>query len=256
MLVDRLQAGDQDVVRALRAFDVDIASAIMDEYPPNRRHKLPPKPEVLVTGNEAMKAKMTALAVAAAFVEVWLAKEGHSGPIGINLLEKVQTMHLPILLGAMLAGVDYVLVGAGIPHQVPAVLASYARNEPASYRMDVAGSSEKYLLTLDPGPFVAAGARLRRPRFLLIASHHALAMRLSATVEVDGFVMEGPSAGGHNAPAAGRRWPRMDNQSTASGTGRTWRSSRSWGNRFGSPGPTQVRSGSVRPGPRGLPASR
>jgi NAD(P)H-dependent flavin oxidoreductase YrpB (nitropropane dioxygenase family) len=210
MLVDRLQAGDPDTVRALRAFDSEVAREILDEYlvegpvAPSRRRKLPPKPEVVVTGGPAMRAKMTRLAVAAAFVEVWLAKEGHSGPIGINVLEKVQAMHLPVLLGAMLAGVDYVLVGAGIPHQVPAVLASYARNEPASYRMDVAGSNEKHLLTLDPRQLVRPGTSLRRPKFLLIASHHALAMRLAATVAVDGFVIEGPSAGGHNAPARGK----------------------------------------------------
>lgn len=210
IFVDRLQSGDKDVVRALGAFDPVIAKEIMDEYlvdgpaRANRRGKLPPKPEVLVTGTAAMQAKMTKLAVAAAFVEIWLAKEGHKGPIGINVLEKVQLMHLPVLLGAMLADVDYVLVGAGIPHQVPAVLASYARSEPASYRMDVAGSSEKHLLTLDPRQFMPGVRSLRRPKFLVIASHHALAMRLAATVEVDGFVMEGPSAGGHNAPARGK----------------------------------------------------
>lgn len=210
MLVDRLQAGDHDVVRALKAFHPGIAREIMDKYfvegpsSANSRRKLPPKPEVLVTGNEATKARMTKLAVAAAFVEIWLAKEGHSGPIGINLLEKVQLMHLPVLLGAMMAGVDYVLVGAGIPHQVPAVLANYAGNEPASYRMDVAGSANKHLLTLDPRQFLSRARRLRRPKFLVIASHHALAMRLAATVEIDGFVMEGPSAGGHNAPARGK----------------------------------------------------
>lgn len=210
MLVDRLQAGDPDVARALGAFDPEIAREILDAYwrdqplLAGRRRKLPPKPEVVVTGTPAGRARMTRLAVAAAFVEVWLAKEGHNGPIGINVLEKVQTMHLPVLLGAMLAGVDYVLVGAGIPHQVPAVLASYARNEPASYRMDIAGSNEKHLLTLDPRPFAGKRTSLRRPKFLLIASHHALAMRLAATVEVDGFVMEGPSAGGHNAPARGK----------------------------------------------------
>lgn len=210
ILADRLQAGDQDVVRALKALDPSIAHEIMDEYlvegPPStsRRYKLPPKPEVLVTGTEVTKARMTRLAVASAFVEVWLAKEGHSGPIGINVLEKVQLMHLPVLLGAMMAGVDYVLVGAGIPHQVPAVLANFARNEPASYRMDVAGSTDKHLLSLDPRQFVSTGKTLHRPKFLVIASHHALAMRLAATVDVDGFVMEGPSAGGHNAPARGK----------------------------------------------------
>lgn len=209
VLAGRLQAGDPDTVRALRAFDQPAAREIMDEYyrdpgGSKSRPKLPPKPEVLVTGSAATRARMTKLTVAAAFVEVWLAKEGHKGPIGINVLEKVQLMHLPVLLGAMMAGVDYVLVGAGIPHQVPAVLASFARNEPASYRLDVAGSTEKQVLTLDPREFVAPGAELSRPRFLAIVSHHALAMRLASTVEVDGFVIEGPSAGGHNAPARGK----------------------------------------------------
>lgn len=209
LLVDRLQAGDRDAVRALNAFAPDIAGEIIDEYfvdgpAAAGRRKLPPKPEVLVTGSAATKAKMTKLAVASAFVEIWLAKEGHDGPIGINVLEKVQLMHLPVLLGAMMAGVDYVLVGAGIPYQIPAVLAAYARNEPASYRMDISGSAEKHVLTLDPRAFVPEGTRLERPAFLLIASHHALAMRLAATVDVDGFVIEGPNAGGHIAPARGK----------------------------------------------------
>lgn len=210
ILVNRLQAGDKDVVRALKSFEPAIAQEIMDEYlvegasATGSRRKLPPKPEAMVTGSAKTKAKMTKLAVASAFVEIWLAKEGHSGPIGVNVLEKVQLMHLPVLLGAMMAGVDYVLVGAGIPHQIPAVLAAFAANRPASYRMDVSGTSEKHLLTLDPRQFVPAVKALHRPKFLAIASHHALAMRLAATVEVDGFVMEGPSAGGHNAPARGR----------------------------------------------------
>ena len=210
ILVDRLQAGDKDVVRALNAFHPGIAREIMDEYLLEGAsgaaggRKLPPKPEVMVMGTGATKARMTKLAVASAFVEIWLAKENHDGPIGINVLEKVQLMHLPVLLGAMMADVDYVLVGAGIPHQIPAVLTSYARNLPANYRLDVAGSPEKHVMTLDPREFVPEGRKLKRPKFLLIASHHALAMRLAATVEVDGFVMEGPSAGGHNAPARGK----------------------------------------------------
>ncbi len=44
------------------------------------------------------------LILAAAFAEVWLAKEGHSGAVGLNLLTKIQLPTLPTLLGAMLAG--------------------------------------------------------------------------------------------------------------------------------------------------------
>jgi NAD(P)H-dependent flavin oxidoreductase YrpB (nitropropane dioxygenase family) len=47
---------------------------------------------------------------------------------------------------------------------------------------------------------------LTRPKFLAIVSHHVLAqaLALKSTGEVDGFVVEGPSAGGHNAPARGK----------------------------------------------------
>mgnify|MGYP000741757026 CR=1 FL=1 len=43
---------------------------------------------------------------------------------------------------------------------------------------------------------------LARPRFLAIIASHALATMLArkATGKVDGFVVEGPTAGGHNAP--------------------------------------------------------
>src|ERR1051326_5317268 len=58
------------------------------------------------------------LSVLANFVEVFLAKEGHRNPVGINLLHKIQFPNLSSLYGAMLAGVDYVLMGAGIPRDI------------------------------------------------------------------------------------------------------------------------------------------
>ena len=47
------------------------------------------------------------------FVEVFLAREGHLNKVGVNFLEKVQLPHLASIYGAMLAGVGYVLMGAG-----------------------------------------------------------------------------------------------------------------------------------------------
>ncbi len=210
MMVQRLQQGDTETLRALTGYDPGLARELLEVYgscvvrPGGGRYRFAPKPEVLVNGTSAMKAHLTRLSVAAAFVEVSLAKSGHGRPVGINLLEKLQLMHLPMILGAMLAGVDYVLVGAGIPNQIPAVLRSFAALQPASYKMDVAGTNEKHLMTLGPRPFVSPGRELTKPRFLAIVSHHALAMRLASTVEVDGFIIEGPTAGGHNAPARGK----------------------------------------------------
>src|SRR3990172_5260679 len=154
--------------------------------------------------NRLRKAETVGLIVLANFVEVWLAKEGHDNPIGINYLEKVQLPRLPEMFGAMLGGVDYVLMGAGIPNQVLEVLDKFQDYKEASYRIDVSGS-DRYVMSFDPKTVIPEKYRkdLKRPQFLAIVSHHALAQVLAhkATGEVNGFVVEGPSAGGHNAPA-------------------------------------------------------
>jgi len=60
------------------------------------------------------------VAVVANFCEVWLAKhdddgrEITKGPVGMNRLTKVQLPTLASLYGAMLAGVDYIIMGAGM----------------------------------------------------------------------------------------------------------------------------------------------
>ncbi|MFN7949523.1 MAG: nitronate monooxygenase [Blastocatellia bacterium] len=151
------------------------------------------------------------LTVIANFVEVWLAKEGHAGLVGINLLEKVQLPSLASLYGALLAGVDFVLMGAGIPTQVAAILDRLALHQPVSYRLNVAGAEkdDDYRISFDPERIFPGLApivkRLRRPRFLPIVSSAALAQALLKRSEgaVDGFVIEGPTAGGHNAPPRG-----------------------------------------------------
>lgn len=209
LMLDRLFRKEPDTIRALNAFPIpEIAKEILDEYLPEAdkiasRRKLPPKPEVLVTGTDQIKRKMIKLVIVSAFVEVYLAKEGHSSPVGINLLEKIQLMHLPTILGAMLAGVNAVFVGAGIPNQIPEVLENFAKGQPASYKLYVE-SNDKYTMTLDPMPYIPQGLKMNLPLFFAIVSHHALAERLAKTVKVDGFYVENWRAGGHNAPSRGK----------------------------------------------------
>jgi nitronate monooxygenase len=148
------------------------------------------------------------LIILASFVEVWLAKQGHENPVGINLLTKVQMPNLATLYGAMLAGVDYVLMGAGIPREIPGVLDALAEHRATSTKFDVVGvpSGASQMLTFDPREhFPDAATSLERPRFLAIVSAHSLATTLArkANGRVDGFVIEGPTAGGHNAPPRG-----------------------------------------------------
>ncbi len=150
------------------------------------------------------------LVVVANFVEVILAREGHTNPVGINCMEKIQLPLLASLYGAMLAGVGYVLMGAGIPLKVPGVLDAFAAGEPASYPLNVTGAhpEDDCLMRFDPREFCGLHApKLQRPVFLAIISSNTLATTMvrRSNGKVDGFVIEGPTAGGHNAPPRGQQ---------------------------------------------------
>src|SRR5665811_2128839 len=147
------------------------------------------------------------MSIVANFAEVWLAKEGHDGVVGINFLEKVQMATPSAAYGAMLAGVDYVLMGAGIPSEIPHLLNHLARHEKCSLDLHVDGATTAYSVGIDPEALTGGGlAPLHRPLFLAIVSAHVLAAYLARedSTRPDGFVVEGPTAGGHNAPARGR----------------------------------------------------
>ncbi len=213
LLVRRLQQGDPggDLRRALAACPLaGVAQRVLARYwiagglPAGAAFRTSP----LYTVDSPRD--LVELTIAAAFAEVFLAKEGHDGVVGINLLEKLQLPALPTLYGAMLADVDCVLVGAGIPRALPAVLDRFAAGLPASLKIDVAqespGAHPPVCTELDPGDFIGRPARLlRRPQFLAIVSSSAVATALArkASGRVDGFVVEGHAAGGHNAPPRG-----------------------------------------------------
>jgi len=153
--------------------------------------------------------ELTELCIAANFVEIFLAREGHDHAVGINYLEKIQMPHLPSIYGAMLAGVGYVLMGAGIPVKVPGVLDRFVNHESASYPLQVAGAleGEDFSMTFEPRQFMEGDLPpLLRPNFIAIVSSHTLATAIlkKANGRVDGFVVEENTAGGHNAPPRGK----------------------------------------------------
>jgi len=111
--------------------------------------------------------------------------------------------------GAMLAGVQYVLMGAGIPRAIPGILDRLAQGLPVELCLDVQGAdrSDEFITSFDPGSFFAGAAPdLLRPDFLAIVSSATLANMLArkASGQINGFVVESPTAGGHNAPPRGR----------------------------------------------------
>ncbi len=211
VFVRRLQDGDPGghLRRAMRHFPVpNVAHDTLNRYflPEGRKKNQPYK--LIPVYKQRVSVARQQLTMLANFVEVFLAKEGHGNPVGINFLTKVQLPNLASLYGAMLAGVDYVLMGAGIPREIPGVLDALAAHRPATMRFDVEGlpPGETEYLNFDPREVgYDTSTPLRRPRFLPIISANSLATTLArkSNGAVDGFIVEGWTAGGHNAPPRG-----------------------------------------------------
>ena len=125
IIARRLQSGDPGgyLQEALRHFpDQEMARRILDSHYIPGGKSASEAFRTIVPMSADPKRPQLELAVVSSFCEVWLAKQGHDGVVGMNLLEKIQLPNLPTLYGAMLAGVDYILMGAGIPWEIPGIL--------------------------------------------------------------------------------------------------------------------------------------
>lgn len=212
VMARRLQDGDPggDVRRALDAFPFPhMAERIRKGYF-IEGGKLPLAPyRALPLLSKDNPRELVELCIVGNFVEVFLAREGHSNPVGINYLEKIQAAILPSVYGAMLAGVEYVIMGAGIPLKVPGVLDAYVHHQSAEYPLHVTGAIEgdDVMMHFDPQEYAECElGPLKRPKFLAIVSSNTLAVTMvkKANGRVDGLVIETRTAGGHNAPPRGR----------------------------------------------------
>lgn len=210
VLIRVLQSGDPGghVRRALAAFpDRGTAEAVRRRYfveggiGDGERFTATPR----LTADEKCPARL--LTVVGNFCEVWLAKQGHSGPVGVNYLEKIQLATAPAMFGAILAGVDYVLVGAGIPAQIPALATGLSQLRPVTVRIVLEGDDQPWQQDFDPASVLGScdPGELRRPDVLAIVSLPSLASYLNRSegTRPDGFVVEGHRAGGHSAPPRG-----------------------------------------------------
>lgn len=207
-----LQSGDPGghYRRALAHFPFPgVAERILAKYfvdggiPPDQGYK--PVPVFTLEPSR----ELIELTVAASFAFVRLAKEGHAAEVSINFLEKMQRTLIYEIFGAMLAGVDYVTMGAGITLQIPGVLDAIGRGESPSYRVTVLGSKEGTLkISFNPRDvFGEQIPKLKRPGFLPIVSTHGLAALMNDRLpagSMQGIVVERPIAGGHNAPPRGK----------------------------------------------------
>jgi nitronate monooxygenase len=212
LFVRRLQDGDHGghLRRAAAHFPLPrVAADVLSRYylASGRRPGAPYA--LLPMWRQTVSLPRQQIAMLAAFCEVYLAKAGHGGLVGMNLLTKVQLPNLATIYGAMMAGVDYLIMGAGIPREIPAALDAFARGKPASLKFDVEGleKGESKEISFHPhAHWPHDPPTLPRPLFLPVVAAHSLATMLmrKADGRIDGFVVEGPTAGGHNAPPRGR----------------------------------------------------
>ncbi len=232
-----LQLGDPGghARRALQAFDdkfgVSLGRGICDRYfiaggkAPGARFRSTPMQIVradngqrtfpMPTGIPAtapfkLEDDLIGLLIATSFAEVWLAKEGHAGQIFINFLNKIELPLIYALYGAILAGVDGVVVGAGNPEGLPAICKQLAQHAAVTHKISLLyrETGEEFVLAFDPRQ--VAGGRLAAqplaaPPFLAIVSLEELVQALaeSESAPPDGFIIEHHTAGGHNANPSG-----------------------------------------------------
>jgi nitronate monooxygenase len=232
-----LQLGDPGghVRSAMHALDqqygVTIGKKIVDQYfieggkepdakfrnapqhivrPENGGNTIPAPGENKASTPLYLDEAVTELLIATGFAEVWLAKQGHQGKIFMNFLKKVELPLIYTLYGAMLAGVDGVIVGAGNPDGLPADRTLLTQHQTVSTSLQVLyrEAGESFHVPFDPH-LVADGRLtekpLRPPAFLAIVSLENLVQALakSQTEAPDGFIIEHHTAGGHNAPPQG-----------------------------------------------------
>src|SRR6476646_5638222 len=174
-----LQLGDPGghARRALAAFDslfgTEIGRKITDRYfidggkAPDARFKSAPMqilhaqggvpPSAGVAGDPSyvpleLDAEIIELLIATGFAEVWLAKEGHSGNIFINFLNKIEIPLMYVMYGAMLAGVDGVIVGAGNPDGLAARCSRLANHQAVTKNLAVLyqEAGETFTISFDP----------------------------------------------------------------------------------------------------------
>ncbi len=208
IMIRILQLGDitGNIRRAMSKFPMQsMIQPILDKYfiPGGKSEEEPFKTKSLPEHD--MDSDTEKLLMVSNFVEVFLAKENHDGIVGVNYLEKVQIPTLPSLFGAILAGVNCILMGAGIPIAIPGILDKLANWESTELKLNVADKTDdqEFLMKFNPAVYKEeCNIELTRPAFLGIVSSDIIARTLmrKSTGEVDGFIIENHHAGGHNAP--------------------------------------------------------
>jgi NAD(P)H-dependent flavin oxidoreductase YrpB (nitropropane dioxygenase family) len=203
IILEDIRANDAETIAITKKFPIEqYVEEALSFMPGGKKHN---RPVPVDTPEPRYSALPRRLSTVAAFVEVMRAKRGHGGKVGINVMWKCPLTVLPTIYGAMLAGVDALLCGAGVPMELPDIVARIRAGQNMEYlpltgtethaRMDIADDHSSSFLQ-----------QLKVPTMIPILSNFAFAKRLLDNWEKKysaspfAFVLENHAAGGHNAP--------------------------------------------------------
>jgi len=207
-----LSMGDMGghVRRALSQFPFpSVAESVLKNFFIEGGLKEGERPPVVPVWTVTPSRRLIELTICANYAIVYLAKERHDGIVSINYLEKIAMPHIYAITGAMLAHVDVITMGAGLPFEIPSVINAIAHGETARYRLPVkplptGKNISSYTAEFNPKKFFGGTfPSLNKPRFIPIIASDSLANIMILKLkpgDIYGFVVEEPSAGGHNAP--------------------------------------------------------
>lgn len=202
-VLEEVRAGQTDVIAAAKTFPFpDYVNELLAFAPGGAKHHQAVPVDVPDARRAAYPRRLSTIA---AYVEVKRAKAGHDGKVGINVMWKCALTVLPSIYGAMLAGVDVLLCGAGVPMELPDMVVKLRRGEDLSYEPLTGGTTHVHLEIAQDKP-EAHLSRFAPPKMIPILSNFAFPKRLLDTwqktygVAPFAFVLENHAAGGHNAP--------------------------------------------------------
>ena len=208
IMVEEVRKGNREVIDTAATFPISHYFDELMQYAPGGalQDKAVPMDSPDPRHSELPKR----LATIGAYIEVMLARKGHDGKVGINVMWKSALTVLPSIYGAMLAGVDALLCGAGVPMELPDIVKRIRHGEDLAYAALMGtGTSVKLRTARDNASRFLA--RFKPPWMMPVLSNFAFPRRIMDIWhrENDGarpaaFVLEHHMAGGHNAPPRNR----------------------------------------------------
>lgn len=204
IVVEEVRQGREDVIAIAKTFPLPAYVDTLMQYAPGGPKHRRPAP---MDDPDPIKGDLPKrLSVISAYVEVVRAKQGHRGKVGINVMWKCALTVLPSIYGAIIAGVDALLCGAGVPMELPDIVRRIRAGQDLEYRpLHGTGTNASLAIARDDpaGLFMESAP----PKLMPILSNFAFPKRIVDiwARELDGarpfaFILENHEAGGHNAP--------------------------------------------------------